>query len=283
MAGLTAYQYLFDHVRLERDKTVLVNCAAGGVGHVLVRFAKTKNAHVIGVASGRHAAFLRDLGVDRFIDYTTTAVEEPVCDVDHLIDTVGWPHGHRFLPVVKRGGTISPVFYGEYHRERAAELGIAFKSGHVHSDGPQMAELARLIDADTRNAFTSERGQRQRVCVTGRGSHRDELLDAQMVGDSKRVGHPAADGAARLHGRQAIARPVYADDTKPRGFGTRSQVRRLDSAARTAVAPQHRGSRRTAVIDKSHRMAVGEQNRLILHTFLPSIRPGHRSPSSGRS
>ncbi len=38
MAGLTAYQYLFDHVRLERDKTVLVNGAAGGVRHVLVQF-----------------------------------------------------------------------------------------------------------------------------------------------------------------------------------------------------------------------------------------------------
>jgi NADPH:quinone reductase-like Zn-dependent oxidoreductase len=113
-----------------------------------VQFAKTKNAHVIGVASGRHAAFLRDLGVDRFIDYTTTAVEEAVCDVDHLIDTVRGPRGHRFLPVVKRGGMISPVCYGEYHRERAAELGITFKSGQVHCDGPQMAELARLIDAD---------------------------------------------------------------------------------------------------------------------------------------
>lgn len=146
MAALTAYQFLFDHVRLERDKTVLVNGAAGGVGHFLVQLARTQNAHVIGVASGRHEAFLRDLGVDRFVDYTTTAVEEAVRDVDHLFDTVGGPHGYRLLPVVKPGGTISPVFYGEYHRERAAELGITFTSGQVHSDGPQMAELARLID-----------------------------------------------------------------------------------------------------------------------------------------
>jgi NADPH:quinone reductase-like Zn-dependent oxidoreductase len=147
MAGLTAYQYLFDRVRLEPGKTVLVNGAAGGVGHFLVQLAKTKGAYVIGVASGRHEAFLRELGVDRFIDYTTTAAEEVVRDVDHLFDTVGGPHGHRFLPVLRRGGTLSPVFFGEYHRERAAELGIAFVSGQVHSDGGQMAELARLIEA----------------------------------------------------------------------------------------------------------------------------------------
>jgi NADPH:quinone reductase-like Zn-dependent oxidoreductase len=133
-------------MKLEPGKTVLVNGAAGGVGHFLVQLAKTKGAYVIGVASGRHEEFLRDLSVDQFIDYTTTAAEEKVRDVDHLFDAVGGPDGHRFLQTIKPGGTITPVFLGEYHRERAAELGITFAGGQVHSDGPQMAELARLID-----------------------------------------------------------------------------------------------------------------------------------------
>nr|BFE32463.1 NADP-dependent oxidoreductase [Actinomadura rugatobispora] len=146
MAGLTAYQFLFDHVRLGWDKTVLVNGAGGGVGHFLVQLAKTRRAHVIGVASGRHEAFLHKLGVDRFIDYTTTSAGETVRDVDHVFDTVGGPDGHRFLPVLKRGGTLMPVFYGDYHQDRADELGFTFLSGQVRSDGAQMAELARLID-----------------------------------------------------------------------------------------------------------------------------------------
>lgn len=73
-------------------------------------------------------------------------VEDLVRDVDHLIDTVGGPHGYRFLPTVRPGGTISPVFYGEYHDDQAAERGITFPAGRVHSDGAQMGELARLID-----------------------------------------------------------------------------------------------------------------------------------------
>lgn len=146
MAGLTAYQYLFDHVRLEKEKTVLVNGAAGGVGHFLVQLAKTRGARVIGVASGRHEMFLRSLGVDEFIDYTSTAIEAAASDVDHVFDTVGGPHGHRLLGVLKRGGTLSPVFLGEYHRERAAARGITFLGGQVHSDGAQMAELAQLLD-----------------------------------------------------------------------------------------------------------------------------------------
>ncbi|MEU6717070.1 NADP-dependent oxidoreductase [Nonomuraea sp. NPDC046802] len=146
MAGLTAYQTLFDHIRLERGKTVLVNGAAGGVGHFAVQLAKATGAQVIGVASGRHAAFLRDLGVDQFIDYTTTAVEKAARDVDHVIDTVGGPRAHRLLPLVKPGGTISPVTFGDYREDRASELGISFRPGQVRSDGAQMSELARLME-----------------------------------------------------------------------------------------------------------------------------------------
>jgi len=149
MAGLTAYQFLFDHIRLEEGRTVLVNGAAGGVGHFAVQLAKTRGAHVIAVASGRHKEFLRGLGADEFYDYTTTDVAEKVKDVDHLVDNVGGPHGHRFLPVLKPGGTISPVYFGDYHAEHAAELGISFLPGQVHSDGRQMGELSALLKEGT--------------------------------------------------------------------------------------------------------------------------------------
>ncbi|MFI7039318.1 NADP-dependent oxidoreductase [Microbispora rosea] len=146
MAGLTAYQFVFDHITLDEGRRVLVNGAAGGVGHFAVQLAKSRGAYVIGVASGRHETFLRELGVDEFVDYTTTRVEDEVRDVDVLIDAVGGPDAHRFLRVLRPGGVISPVFYGDYRRERAAELGVTFRSGQVHSDGKQMAELGRLLE-----------------------------------------------------------------------------------------------------------------------------------------
>jgi NADPH:quinone reductase-like Zn-dependent oxidoreductase len=147
MAALTAYQFLVEHLRLGHGSTVLVNGAGGGVGHFAVQLAKAGGAaHVIGVASGRHEAFIKDLGADRFVDYTRTAVEDVVREVDVLIDTVGGPDGHRFLPVLRRGGQIAPVFFGEYHRERAAELGITVGGWQVRSSGEQLAELACLID-----------------------------------------------------------------------------------------------------------------------------------------
>ncbi|MFH8842041.1 NADP-dependent oxidoreductase [Streptomyces sp. NPDC017868] len=149
MAGLTAYQYLFTHLRGRVGGTVLVNGAAGGVGHFAVQLARAAGARrVVAVASGRHEEFLRGLGVDRFVDYTRTPAEEAVRDVDLLIDTVGGPHAHRLLPVMRRGGRIAPVFLGDYHRTRAAELGITLTEGwQVRSSGPDLAGLAALVDA----------------------------------------------------------------------------------------------------------------------------------------
>lgn len=147
MAGLTAYQFVFDHIGLKPGARVLVNGAGGGVGHFAVQLAKHVGAYVIGVASGRHAAFVKDLGADEFVDYTRTPAEDVVRDVDCLIDTVGGPDGRRLLPVLKDGGVLSPVFFGDYDDEEVARRGIVRRSGQVRSDGKQMAELAELIDA----------------------------------------------------------------------------------------------------------------------------------------
>ncbi|MFF0435476.1 NADP-dependent oxidoreductase [Streptomyces sp. NPDC004327] len=149
MAGLTAYQYVFTHLRGDVGSTVLINGAAGGVGHFAVQLVKAAGAKsVIAVASGRHERFLLDLGAERFVDYTRTPPEELAHDVDLLIDTVGGPDAHRLLPTVRRGGRIAPVFLGDYHRDRAAELGVLVNEAlwQVRSNGADLTELATLID-----------------------------------------------------------------------------------------------------------------------------------------
>ncbi|SEG93039.1 NADPH:quinone reductase [Actinacidiphila yanglinensis] len=161
MAVLTAWQYLIDlghdvpspfTVRVHRPvplapgMTVLVNGAAGGVGHFAVQLAKWKGARVIAVASGRHEQFLRELGADEFIDYTTTRVADVVSGVDLVVDTVGGPDSSRFLTVLKRGGTMLPVFFAAYDPEETARLGITVSNIQVRSSGPQLAEIGRLFD-----------------------------------------------------------------------------------------------------------------------------------------
>ena len=164
MAGLTAWQYLIelghDHpspfqaerhhpVSLDAGTTVLINGAAGGVGHFAVQLAKWRGARVIAVASGAHESFLRELGADQFIDYTKSRPEELVHDVDLVLDTVGGRESSRFLRTLKRGGALFPVFPGVYDPEETAKLGVTVSITQVRSNGAQLAELGRLLDTGT--------------------------------------------------------------------------------------------------------------------------------------
>ncbi|WP_030991869.1 NADP-dependent oxidoreductase [Streptomyces sp. NRRL WC-3744] len=164
MALLTAWQFLIElghdlpspfqaaphrPVALGAGTTALVNGAAGGVGHFALQLAKWKGAHVIAVASGAHESFLRELGADEFIDYTRSRPEELVHDVDLVLDTVGGPHSSRFLRTLKRGGALFPVFPGDFDEEETAKLGVTVSSAQVRSNGAQLAEVGRLLDAGT--------------------------------------------------------------------------------------------------------------------------------------
>jgi NADPH:quinone reductase-like Zn-dependent oxidoreductase len=163
MSGLTAWQYLIDLGHNEPNplqpaqhrpvplscRTVLINGAAGGVGHFAVQLAKWKGAHVIAVASGAHETFLRELGADEFIDYTKSLPEDVVRGVDLVLDTLGGPATGRFLRTLKRGGALFPVFIGPVNAEEVAKMGVTVSMTQVHSNGSQLAEFGSLVDEGT--------------------------------------------------------------------------------------------------------------------------------------
>ncbi|MBP1841778.1 NADPH:quinone reductase-like Zn-dependent oxidoreductase [Rhizobium petrolearium] len=129
-----------------KDRRVVVNGAAGGVGHFAVQVAKLKGAYVIAIASGRHEALLRDLGADQVIDYTRTPPEDVVRDADLVLDTLGGAASRRFLSTLKRGGALFPVFpLGFNADDEAEELGITVSTAQVRSSGAQLARLAPLL------------------------------------------------------------------------------------------------------------------------------------------
>jgi len=133
-----------------KGKTVLVNGAAGGVGHFAVQVAKLKGARVIAVASGRHEALLRELGADEFIDYTRIAAENVVRDIDLVVDAVGGPATARFLPTLKHGGALFPVYpLGFNDAGEAAKRDVTVSAVQVRSSGAQLAEVAPLLDDGT--------------------------------------------------------------------------------------------------------------------------------------
>ncbi len=84
---------------------------------------------------------MRDLGVDQFIDYTNTAADEVVRDVDLVFDALGGAKMERFLRNVRRGGAlflVNPL--GFTGHEEAETMGITVSSTQVRSNGAQLAE-----------------------------------------------------------------------------------------------------------------------------------------------
>jgi NADPH:quinone reductase-like Zn-dependent oxidoreductase len=146
VAGLTAWQTLFEVAQLRAGQKVLIHGAAGGVGNFAVQFAKERGAYVIGTASSGNHAFLHELGVDKAVDYQQTRFEDVVHDADVVLDTIGGDTQERSFKALKKGGILVSIVQPP-SQELAAKHGVRalFYGGHPSSS--DLAEIARLIDA----------------------------------------------------------------------------------------------------------------------------------------
>lgn len=106
LVGMTAYQGLFDHGRLEAGQKVLIHGGAGGVGQVAVQLARIKGVTVYATCSGKDVDFVRSLGAEKVIDHKATRFEEEVDQVDLVFDLIGGEVQDRSFAVIRDGGTL---------------------------------------------------------------------------------------------------------------------------------------------------------------------------------
>ena len=108
MSGLTAWQGLFEHGRLQSGQSVLVHGAAGVVGSMATQLARGAGAYVIGTgrASARQTAI--DFGAQEFVDLDKDALEN-VGKVDLVFDVVGGDLVRRSAHVIRDGGTLVTI------------------------------------------------------------------------------------------------------------------------------------------------------------------------------
>jgi NADPH:quinone reductase-like Zn-dependent oxidoreductase len=157
VVGLTAWQALFDAGKLSKGQKVLIQAAAGGVGHIAVQLAKWKGAQVVGIASGRNEGFLKSIGADEFINYQTTRFEDVVKDADVVLDAIirdadedldatAAEAQQRSWSVLKKNGILVSVC-SKPPSETAASYGVRSKYVLAQPNGQQLAEIAGLLEA----------------------------------------------------------------------------------------------------------------------------------------
>ncbi len=83
--GALALQYM-EKGNIEKDQHILIS---GTSGTLAVQYGKHLGADVTAVCSGRHADFVKSLGADRVIDYTTTDSLDENVRYDFVLDSVG--------------------------------------------------------------------------------------------------------------------------------------------------------------------------------------------------
>ena len=142
LTGLSAWQGLLDHGRLEQGQRVLIHGAAGGVGSLAVQIAHQRGAHVVGTTSTPNVELARHLGADRIIDYTETPFEDVLEDLDLVFDTVGGDTLHKSPAVLRPGGRLVSI------AEEPPSAGATITALYfvVKPDRSQLGLLADLID-----------------------------------------------------------------------------------------------------------------------------------------
>ena len=140
ISGLTAWQGLFVHGRLQAGQSVLVHGAAGGVGSIVTQLAKEAGAYVIGTGRSTDRQTALDFGAQEFVDLDSNTLEA-VAGVDLVFDVIGGDSGKRSAALVRAGGTLVTIAAPPETRP-VDGLAIYFV---VESDRAQLGEIVQRV------------------------------------------------------------------------------------------------------------------------------------------
>jgi NADPH:quinone reductase-like Zn-dependent oxidoreductase len=140
ISGLTAWQGLFQHGRLEAGQRVLAHGAGGAVGTMVTQLAREAGAHVIGTGRAADRQKALDYGAMDFVDLDHDTLED-VGEVDLVFDVIGGDIQKRSAGVIRAGGTLVTIV-GPPEARPADGRAIDFV---VESDRAQLNEIAQRV------------------------------------------------------------------------------------------------------------------------------------------
>jgi NADPH:quinone reductase-like Zn-dependent oxidoreductase len=140
ISGLTAWQGLFDHGRLQAGQSVLAHGAAGAVGTMVTQLAREAGAYVIGTGRAADRQKALDFGSHDFVDLEHDTLED-VGGVDLVFDVIGGDIGKRSAGLIRAGGTLVSVL-GPPEARPSDGRAVDFV---VESDRSQLGEIVQRV------------------------------------------------------------------------------------------------------------------------------------------
>jgi NADPH:quinone reductase-like Zn-dependent oxidoreductase len=140
ISGLTAWQGLFDHGRLQSGQRVIAHGAAGAVGSMVTQLAREFGAYVIGTGRAGDRQPALDFGANEFVDLANDTLED-IGQVDLVFDLIGGDIGKRSARLVRAGGTLVSIV-GPPAARPADGVAVDFV---VEADRAQLGEIVRRV------------------------------------------------------------------------------------------------------------------------------------------
>jgi NADPH:quinone reductase-like Zn-dependent oxidoreductase len=193
ISGLTAWQALFEHGRLQPGQTILIHGAAGGVGSLAVQLAREIGARVVGTGRAADRDTVFGLGAEAFVDLETGLIDD-VGEVDIVLDVIGGEVLERSAGVVRAGGTLVTIAGPPKVRPREGRA-VFFV---VEPNRTQLAELAaRVRDGRLRVLVASARplSEAPAAFAPGQGSRGKTIIQVvdpadHLVGETAATNRP---------------------------------------------------------------------------------------------
>jgi len=108
ISGLTAWQGLIVHGRVQAGQRVIAHGAAGAVGAMVTQLAREFGAYVIGTGRAADRQSALDFGANEFVDLDNEKLED-VGGVDLVFDLIGGDVGKRSARLIRGGGTLVSI------------------------------------------------------------------------------------------------------------------------------------------------------------------------------
>ena len=140
ISGLTAWQGLFQHGRLQAGQSVIAHGAAGAVGSMVTQLAREAGAYVIGTGRAADRQKAIDFGANAFVDLENDTLED-VGRVDLVFDVIGGDIQKRSTALIRPGGTLVTAV-GPAEARPVDGLVIDFV---VESDRAQLSEIVQRV------------------------------------------------------------------------------------------------------------------------------------------
>src|SRR5919201_504689 len=137
ISGLTAWQGLFEHGRLQAGQSVLVHGAAGSM---VTQLAREFGAYAIGTGRAADRQKALDFGAQEFVGLENDVLED-VGGVDLVFDVIGGDIGKRSARLIRAGGTLVSIV-GPTEARPADGLVVDFV---VESDRAQLSEGVQRV------------------------------------------------------------------------------------------------------------------------------------------